>query len=79
MSAELIAVLAIGVGLTGLILTGQRGTREELRAVRGELRALGAGVATLDTRVASVCQKIDIYLNSKNKWRFEVTKIFHIR
>ena len=29
--------------------------------------------------VGSVCQKIDIYLNTKNKWRFEVTKIFHIR
>ena len=29
--------------------------------------------------ITSVCQKIDIYLNTKNKWRFEVTKIFHIR
>ena len=29
--------------------------------------------------LVSVCQKIDIYLNPKNKWRFEVAKIFHIR
>ena len=29
--------------------------------------------------LSSVCQKTDIYLNTKNKWRFEVTKIFHIR
>ena len=29
--------------------------------------------------VASACQKIDIYLNPKNKWRFKIAKNFHVR
>ena len=27
----------------------------------------------------SACQKIDIYLNPKNKWRFKIAKNFHVR
>ena len=30
------------------------------------------------TRV-SACQKIDIYLNPKNKWRFKIAKNFRVR
>ena len=29
--------------------------------------------------LASACQKIDIYLNPKNKWRFKIAKNFHVR
>ena len=29
--------------------------------------------------IASACQKIDIYLNPKNKWRFKIAKNFHVR
>ena len=27
----------------------------------------------------SACQKIDIYLNPKNKWQFKIAKNFHVR
>ena len=30
-------------------------------------------------RLTSACQKIDIYLNPKNKWRFKIAKNFHVR
>ena len=34
----MVAVLAVGVTLSGVILTGLRGIRGEMRALRGELR-----------------------------------------
>ena len=37
MSPELIAILAVGVALSGLALTGQRAIRQELLAMRQEL------------------------------------------
>lgn len=37
MSAELIAVIAVGVGLAGLMLTGLRAVRAEIRDVRVEM------------------------------------------
>ena len=29
--------------------------------------------------IVSVCQKTDIYLNPKNKWRFKIAKSFQVR
>ena len=29
--------------------------------------------------LVSACQKIDIYVNPKNKWRFKIAKNFHVR
>ena len=29
--------------------------------------------------ITSACQKIDIYLNPKNKWRFKIAKNLHVR
>ena len=36
-------------------------------------------VVTLMFGITSACQKIDIYLNPKNKWRFKIAKKFHVR
>ena len=33
----------------------------------------------LFNKLDSACQKIDIYLNPKNKWRFKIAKSFHVR
>ena len=38
MSAELIAILAIGVALAGVILTGLRGMRGEIDGLRTQLQ-----------------------------------------
>ena len=48
MSAELIAVIAVGVGLAGLILTGLRGVRLEVRDVRGDVGDLRERMARLE-------------------------------
>ena len=32
-----------------------------------------------DFIIASACQKMDIYLNLKNKWRFKIAKNFDVR
>ena len=67
MSGEMIAILAVGVALVGVILTSLRGTETRLRqdmaklesrleaqfnAVRGELAELRAEVAQLRERMA---------------------------
>ena len=38
MSPELIAILAVGVTLAGVLLSGQRALRSEMRDVRSEMR-----------------------------------------
>ena len=50
------------------------------------VNGLVQGIIETRTRVKSVvpivfsaCQKIDIYLNPKNKWRFKIAKISHVR
>ena len=65
--------------------------REHQRAVPGApfevFERLGESPATAwarshgaaQRRVTSACQKIDIYLNSRNKWRFKIAKSFHDR
>ena len=37
------------------------------------------GAPVLDSTVTSACQKIDIYLNPRNKWRFKIAKSFHVK
>ena len=53
MSPELIAILAVGVGLAGLLITLTQQTRSELR---GDLQQLRSEVRALETRVAAVEQ-----------------------
>lgn len=49
MSPELIAILAVGVGLAGLLITLMQQMRGDLQQLRSEVRAL-------ETRVAAVEQ-----------------------
>ncbi len=39
MSGEMIAILAVGVALAGLILTSNRGLRQDMRQLEAQLRA----------------------------------------
>ena len=48
MSAELIAVIAVGVALAGLMLTGLRGVRMEVRDVRSDVGDLRERMARLE-------------------------------
>ena len=41
-------------------------------------KALGVSRKTL-SMVVSACQKMDICLNPKNKWRFKIAKNFDVR
>ena len=52
MSAELIAVIAVGVGLAGLMLTGLRGVRVEMHDVREEMRDVRSDVGDLRERMS---------------------------
>ena len=52
MSAELIAVIAVGVGLAGLMLTGLRAVRIEIRDVRVEMHDVRSDVGDLRERMA---------------------------
>ena len=52
LSAELIGVLAVGVALAGLILTGQANTDARLVALDGRLTALEARMGALEQRQA---------------------------
>ena len=52
MSGEILAILAVGVALAGLILTSLKGTetrlREGISQLRGDMRQLGERVARLE-------------------------------
>lgn len=48
MSAELIAVLAVGVALAGLMLTGLRAVRIEVHDLRGDVGDLRERMARLE-------------------------------
>ena len=54
MSPELIAILAVGVGLAGLLITLMQQTRDDLQQLRGDLQPLRSEVRALETRVAAV-------------------------
>lgn len=48
MSPELIAILAVGVALTGLIVNGQRSTRQDIGELRREIGDLRERMAKLE-------------------------------
>ena len=52
MSGEILAILAVGVALAGLILTSLKGTetrlREGISQLRGDMKQLGERVARLE-------------------------------
>ena len=58
MSAELIATLAVGVAVAGIVLNGQRTARQDIKELRQEVKqdiaALRAGLDDLDGRLRRV-------------------------
>lgn len=52
MSAELIAVISVGVALAGVMLTGLRGVRVEMRDIRVEMHDLRSALGDLRERMA---------------------------
>ena len=56
MSAELVAILAGGIGLAGLLVTLVQQVRTEVQQVRADVQQLRAEVRALETRVAAVEQ-----------------------
>ncbi len=58
MRREVIAIITVGVGLAGLILTlgiflgsGQRQTQDQIRQVQEQIRLLSERVASLETAI----------------------------
>lgn len=50
----MIAILAVGVALGGVLVTSLHGLRGELRDMRGDLRTLDGRVGGLEQRVARI-------------------------
>ena len=48
MSAEMIAVVTVGVALAGVILTSARGVRQDINDLRGEVGTLRERMAHLE-------------------------------
>ena len=60
LSAELIAILAVGVTLAGVTLTMLGVVRDEVRVVRDEVRVIRDGQIDLRERMARVESKVDV-------------------
>ena len=52
MSGEIIAILAVGVALAGLILTSSRGLRQDMRRLDERIRGLESQIGELRERMA---------------------------
>ena len=48
MSAELIAIIAVGVAIAGLVLAGQRSLRQDIAALRNDVVQLRERMAHLE-------------------------------
>ena len=48
MSAELVAILAVGVAAAGIVFNGQRNMEKRLDSMEGSLRAVEHGLAKLE-------------------------------
>lgn len=59
MSPELIAILAVGVGLAGLLIKLMQQTRGDLQQLRSEVRALETRVAAVEQGQARIEGLID--------------------
>ncbi len=52
MSGEIIAIVTVGIGLAGLILTSVHGLRGEIAGLRGEIAEIRTEVSQLRERMA---------------------------
>ena len=53
----LIAVVAVGVGLAGLMLAGWRGVRQDMRDMRHEIRDMRAHMGRIDSHIAELRER----------------------
>ena len=62
MSGEMIAIVAVGVALAGLILTSVRGLRQDMQAqiggLRGEIVGLRGKIAEIRAEVAQLRERM---------------------
>ena len=59
MSLELIAILAVGVALAGLILQGQRGLGARMDRIEARMDRLEAGMTEIRDRLSRLEGKVD--------------------
>ena len=60
MSGELIAILAMGVALAGVILTATRGLRQDINNLRGEVGELRERMAHLEGLLEGLREAITV-------------------
>ena len=62
MSGEMIAIVAVGVALAGVILTSVRGLRQDMQAqiggLRGEIAGLRGEIAAIRAEVAQLRERM---------------------
>ena len=62
MSGEMIAIVAVGVALAGLILTSVRGLRQDMQAqiggLRGEIAGLRGEIAEVRAQIAQLRERM---------------------
>ena len=51
---EMITIIAVGVGLAGLILNGQKNIREDMKSLREDMKSLDARFEKLDARMGTM-------------------------
>ena len=54
----LIAVVAVGVGLAGLMLAGWRGVRHEMRDMRQEIRDMRNHMGRIDSHIGELRERM---------------------
>ena len=54
----LIAVVAVGVGLAGLMLAGWRGVRHEMRDLRQEIRDMRNHMGRIDSHIGELRERM---------------------
>ena len=51
---EMITIIAVGVGLAGLILNGQKNIREDMKSLREDMKSLDARFEKLEMRMGTM-------------------------
>ena len=69
MSPEMIAILAVGVALAGLMLRGQHGLDRRVGELRGDIAGLDARLRSVETGLAEVKGQLTMvryYITGRN-------------
>ncbi|MDE2925391.1 MAG: hypothetical protein OXT71_03230 [Acidobacteriota bacterium] len=54
----LVAIVAVGIGLAGLILASWRGVRQEMRDMRQEVRDVRNHMGRIDSQIAALRERM---------------------